>query len=102
MLLSIIIPTKDRYHYLRECITTILAVDSDDFELVIQDNTPNNVEILPFIQEIKDDRLKYYYDSKHASEVENVNRAIIHSNGRYVCFIGDDDSITTSLVDAVR
>ena len=54
MLLSIIIPTKDRYHYLKECITTVLSVNTDDFELIIQDNTADNSEIRDFCEEIVD------------------------------------------------
>lgn len=102
MLLSIIIPTKDRYQYLRECITTVLAIDSNDFELVIQDNTAENAEIIPFIEGIEDMRLHYYYNGEHATETGNVNRAIENSKGKYLCFIGDDDSITKVLIDAVR
>ena len=102
MLLSIIIPTKDRYRYLKECITTVLSVNSDDFELVIQDNTVDNSEIIEFCETVNDARLKYFHHRERLSEVGNVNKAIENSSGRYLCFIGDDDSISTSLIDAVH
>jgi len=101
MLLSIIIPTKDRYHYLKECITTVLSVNTDDFELIIQDNTADNSEIRDFCEAIRDSRLKYFHYYEPLSVVDNLNKAIENSCGRYVCFIGDDDSISSSLIDAV-
>ena len=102
MLLSIIIPTKDRYHYLKECITTVLSVNSDDFELIIQDNTADNSEIRDFCEEVRDSRFKYFHYFEPLSVVDNLNKAIENSCGRYVCFIGDDDSISSSLIDVVR
>ena len=48
-LLSIIIPTKDRYKYLKILISLIDSYNLSELELIIQDNTSDNTEILKFL-----------------------------------------------------
>ena len=50
-LLSIVVPTKDRYKYLKYLIELIASFNSDEVELVIQDNSEDNKEILDFLKE---------------------------------------------------
>jgi len=46
--LSIVIPTKDRYDYLESLIELISGFESDEIEIVIQDNTYDNREIIDY------------------------------------------------------
>ena len=45
-LLSIVVPTKNRYYYLKSLIKLVQSFNSNEIELVVQDNTENNSEIL--------------------------------------------------------
>ena len=101
-LLSVVIPTKDRYFYLKKLIDLILDFHSQDIEIVIQDNTCDNSEILDYLSEIKSDNLKYFHHKEHIPISDNSTEAILHSNGEYVCFIGDDDGILPSIVEIVK
>lgn len=100
-LLSVVIPTKDRYQYLKECIKTLLDIKSELLEIVIQDNTEENEEFLDFLNKVNSKHIKYYYEKEHLTVSENSSLAISHATGKYVCFIGDDDSLTTAIMDVV-
>ena len=101
-LVSVIIPTYNRYKYLRECLKTIVSIQSDELEIVVQDNTADNTEIVEYIDSLNDKRIKYYHISEHISVMENSDEAVSHSTGRYVCMLGDDDTICSSILKAAR
>ena len=45
-LLSIVVPTKNRYYYLLKLIELVESIGSPELELVIQDNSDDNDEFL--------------------------------------------------------
>ena len=102
-LLSIVVPTKNRYKYLKHLIKLVDNYDLNELELVIQDNSDDNEEIVEYLKEFAhNENIKYYYSSDQLSQSGNSDRAILSSNGEYVCFIGDDDGVTKHIVDCVR
>ena len=72
LILSILIPTRNRETYAIEVIKHILEFNNTNFQLVIQDNSDSrNLEIL--LDEFKDDsRLNYFYCGNILSFVENL------------------------------
>ena len=44
-LLSIVIPTKDRYKYLKGTVDVLSKLDPSQIEIIVQDNTNDNSEI---------------------------------------------------------
>lgn len=104
MILSIIIPTKNRYTTLFSVVEMILSFDlNDDIEIVIQDNTDDNKEALDFIaQRVKYSNLKYFHSSENLSVIGNSDKAVLNSTGEYVCFIGDDDGVMPNIVKVVK
>jgi glycosyltransferase involved in cell wall biosynthesis len=102
-LLSIIIPTKNRYGTLIPVIDAILKrVKSDDYELIVQDNSECNDEFMLYLTENISSRLKYFYNSNSISITENTINAIDNSNGKYLIFIGDDDILTPNICDYIK
>ena len=101
-LLSIVIPTKNRYKYLFHLIKMLRDFQSEDFELVINDNTEDNSEIIEFLSSIDFPNLKYYHVLGHLSVSQNADQAIRKSSGKYVCFIGDDDGVFPEIVQCVK
>ena len=101
-LLSIIVPTKNRYKYLYYLIELINDFESNDIELVIQDNSDDNTEFVSYLNKVKKSWLHYFYCSDRLTSIENFDKAVLNSKGRYVCFIGDDDGVTRQIVDCVH
>jgi len=101
-LLSIIVPTKDRYKYLKHLILLIQGFNLKEIELVIQDNTKNNAEILTFIKKQSYSHLKYFHQSEKIPLEQNATKALLNSTGDYICYIGDDDGVTRNIVECVK
>lgn len=102
-LLSIVVPTKDRYFYLKHLIKLIDSFSfGSDVEMVIQDNTNDNTEIVAFLEENKYDFIVYDHYPEQLPISLNSDKAVMNSSGEYICFIGDDDGVTRYILDGVR
>ena len=101
-IISIVVPTKNRYKYLKYLIELINSFNSDNIELVIQDNSENNTEIIDFLNNLNSNVVKYFYSNDKLSMSANADLAIQHSTGEYVCFIGDDDGVCRNVIDCVK
>ncbi|MES2794772.1 MAG: glycosyltransferase [Bacteroidota bacterium] len=102
-LLSIVVPTKNRYETLSVLIDSLLMWESHEFELIIQDNSDDNSFIIEFISKYSNDaRIKYFYEGVAMSAIENCDLAVGNSTGKYVTFIGDDDGILKQSIDVVE
>ena len=101
-LLSVVVPTKDRYKYLKHLIKLIQSYNSDEWEIVVQDNTDDNTEILEFLKELNYPGCKYFHEKGQLPMTTNADKAILHSEGEYVCFLGDDDGVCPNALDYCR
>ena len=101
-LLSIIIPTRNRYIYAEKVVETILSFNMEGCEIVIQDNSDNDILKTKFKDEIEQNRVVYNYIDGCISFCDNFDLAIRHSNGEYLCIIGDDDMVSSEIIDAVQ
>lgn len=102
-LLSIVIPTKNRYSTLTNLVEKLLDWNSIDYEVVVQDNSEDNTSIKDFLLKYSNDpRLKYFHNINHVTVCQNAQDAIDHSIGEYVCFLGDDDGIIKQSLDVVK
>ena len=92
MLISIIIPSRDRALYLKYSVQTALSIQDNNIEIIISDNasTDHTREV---IRGIDDTRLKYFNTNKRVSMRANFENALKASSGDYVIFFGDDDGI---------
>lgn len=100
-ILSIIIPTKNRYKTLLGVIDSLLLIPSDQLEIVVQDNSDENSTILEYINRVDDKRIKYYHSTDRLSQTGNSDLAVKNATGEYICFIGDDDGVMPYIVDVV-
>ncbi|OTG66885.1 hypothetical protein B9T25_08885 [Acinetobacter sp. ANC 4470] len=102
-LLSIVIPTKNRYSTLINLVEKLLDWNSADYEVVVQDNSENNTPIKNFLLNYSNDpRLKYFHNINPVTVCQNAEDAIDNSIGEYVCFLGDDDGIIKQSLDVVK
>ncbi len=100
-LISIIIPTKDRYNTLIPVIESINSFLTPKIELVIQDNSEDNSLIIGN-RLLKNDSVKYFYKKEPIPISDNTTLAIDNSTGKYIVFIGDDDFVSPKLLSIVE
>lgn len=101
-ILSVIIPTKNRYLCLIAVIDVLKEYKSDEIEFILQDNSSDNTEFLKYFTTVSDNRFKYFYTKENLPIVDNSDKAILNSVAPYVCFIGDDDLIVDNIVEIVK
>lgn len=101
-LLSILVPTRNRIDYAFETTKQILSIEDDRIQLIIQDNSDENI-LLNKLEVFKEDiRLKYNYIKEQLSFVDNFSQAVLNADGEYVCAIGDDDGVNPKIVEIVE
>lgn len=101
-LLSIVIPTKDRYKYLSKTIKDLSKLNQDLVEIIIQDNTFKNTDIIEIIDHLPNKNIKYYHETTPLSQTGNSDLALSHSTGEYCCYIGDDDTVLPDILEVVQ
>ena len=92
MLISIIIPSRDRAQYLGASIATATAVDDDQIEIIVSDNASDD-DTEAVVASVDDPRVRYRCTGRKVSMRQNFNDAILDSSGDYVILFGDDDAI---------
>src|SRR6056297_1850317 len=92
MLISIVIPTRDRAQYLRHSLATATAIPDPNIEIVVSDNASVD-KTRQVVSEVQDSRVRYVNTGKRVSMRQNFEFALHHSKGDYVIFFGDDDGI---------
>jgi len=101
-LVSVVVPTKNRYKYLMKLIDLVESFNNSEIELLIQDNSDNNEEIVRFLQGRTLKSVRYCYCTDKMSMSQNAELAIKNSIGEYICFIGDDDAVCRNIVDCAH
>ncbi len=89
-LVSIVIPTRNRLHYLREAVASVRAQTLGDWELLIvddasEDGTPS------WLRSITDPRIRVIRLNEHVHRAKARNRGIGEASGEFVIFLDDDD-----------
>ena len=98
-LLSIIIPTKERYEYLEKLVELLITFKENNFEIIVQDNSQDNSKFLSYLLKLNDHRVRYFYNKNPLSVIDNCDLAVNNSKGKFICFIGDDDGVLPSIID---
>lgn len=102
VLLSIVVPTKNRPLYLKSFIDLYASFDKDLTELVIHDNSDEESDIPQYIRQYPEHNIFYFFKREPIPVIENSELAILHSRGKYVCFMGDDDLLSKYIVEVVK
>lgn len=98
-IISIVVPTRNRYEYLSVLVRSILTMKSRNFELLIHDNSDEPGGFVPIGFDLNDPRLRYIYDPTPMSITQNFEKAVSLATGDYICMIGDDDGVTESVIE---
>jgi hypothetical protein len=101
--LSIVVPTRNRHHTLRVIVDKFLSWDSQDFELVVEDNSDDPAGFVDVLARHADDsRLRYAHFPGRRSMVENCEAAVARCRGSVLTLIGDDDAVVVQSIEAAR
>lgn len=92
MIISLIIPTRERAQYLAKTLQTATQIDDEKLEIIVSDNASTD-GTCGIVQQSCDPRLGYINTGRRVSMRQNFEFALQHSSGDYVIFIGDDDAI---------
>lgn len=87
---SIILPTYNRPHYLREAIASVFAQTYDDWELIIADDGSAE-ETRTYLRTIEDPRVMVLWLPHTSVPAIARNEAIRQACGRYLAFLDSDD-----------
>lgn len=96
-LLSVCVPTFNRYESLEQTLVNLLAQDYPHLEIVVSDNTqgqsmPASLKLLLS----SDQRVKYYHQPRNIGMVANDSFVRAAATGEFLCLVHDDDELPTS------
>jgi glycosyltransferase involved in cell wall biosynthesis len=102
-LLSIIIPTKNGHNTILYAINSIITIESNEIEIIIQDCS-NNDTLKEIINKnfSNDPRIKYFYSSEELSMIQNWDKAISNTTGKIIYGIGDDDAVLPAVLEIAK
>jgi glycosyltransferase involved in cell wall biosynthesis len=90
---SVVMPTHNRLHLLRDAIETARRQEFGNWELVVFDNASQD-GISDHVRGLKDERVRYARSELFLPVTQSWNRAIELARGDYVVLLGDDDGLT--------
>eukprot|EP01038_Epipyxis_sp_PR26KG_P018091 gene18091-25409_t len=96
--LSICVPSRNRQIYFQETIRALTSSPRTDIEFVFADNSDDPSIMNDFIRELSDERVVYLPSgSKTYSMIDNWERTVAASTGKWITVIGDDDYLDPDL-----
>ncbi len=98
LLLSLIIPTRERAETLAFTLATTLEQQSHDFEIIVSDNASVD-HTKAVVDALADGRIHYFNTGQRLSMCGNYEFALERARGDYVIFIGDDDAVIPGAID---
>ncbi|MCA9394953.1 MAG: glycosyltransferase [Candidatus Omnitrophica bacterium] len=90
-LVSVVMPTYNHAHFIKEAIDSVLGQTYNNLELIIVDNYSED-ETREVIEGYTDDRIRYMQFRNNGIIAASRNRGIEQAQGDYVAFIDSDDA----------
>ena len=95
---TIVIPTRERADTLVHTLASALALDYDNYTVLISDNASDD-STAALVSGFNDPRIRYLNTGKRISMSHNWEFALDHVADGWVTVLGDDDAI---LPDALK
>lgn len=97
---SIIIPTRNRAHLLKDAIGSALAQEFPEFEVVVSDNFSSD-ETRAVSESFGDSRIRYVRTESPLSMTGSWSFALSQANGEWVTILSDDSVLSPTLLQDV-
>lgn len=95
MKVSIVIPTFNRAVYVEEAISSALAQDYSDLEVVVSDNASTDNTEMVAKAFAWDPRVRYFRNEENVGMVRNWQKAVFgYATGDWFLLLSDDDILT--------
>lgn len=102
-LVTIGIPTYNRYDQLKVCMENVLAQTYPNLEILISDNTQEqNIPVWLMDLSRDDIRIRFKRQKKNLGAIGNHQYLIDHAKGNYFMFLHDDDEIPVNYVTVLK
>lgn len=88
-MISVIIPTYNRYSFLEKAVKSVLKQSLENFELLIVDDGSDD-GTKELIQSFSDERIRYFYQGNRGVSAAR-NKGIVESRGYLMAFLDSDD-----------
>ncbi|MBI6873585.1 glycosyltransferase [Clostridium aciditolerans] len=101
---SFIIVSYRNYHYIFECIDSVLTQDYPNIEIIISNDGSDDfdeMEIRDYINRYKSKNIKSVVinnNSTNLGTVKNINKALSFATGEYIMIIAADDALFNNSV----
>ena len=91
-LVSIIIPTHNGVHFLRQCIASLLEkTDYSNYEILVIANRTDAPDALQYLEEVGQmSKIRVLRDNRPFNYSALNNSAVLEANGEILCFLNDD------------
>lgn len=100
---SILVPTRNRAALLRDCLQTAVALDYDDYEIVVSDNnSQDDTKSVVAGYMGQSDKIRYVNPGRDLSMCDNFEFVFSHAQGDYVIYLSDDDAPTNILLPCLN
>lgn len=98
---SVILPVRNGWPYVQECVESVLAQTYPNFELIVLDNqsTDNTV---PWLKSLADNRIRLHHSSAGLSIVASWARAVAVEKREYMTLIGHDDVLDPGFLLTIK
>lgn len=103
--ISVIVPTYKPQEYLWECLDSLTeqSLPRNRYEIIVVLNGEGKhykTDIEEYIKKRKAPNICLIHtEEKGVSNARNIG--LLHSKGKYICFVDDDDSITTGYLESM-
>lgn len=90
--ISVLMSTyNEPLEWIQKSIDSILNQSYSNFEYIIVCDNPLRIELLNFLKNLKDPRIKVIYNKKNLGLAKSLNLAFEHSSGTYIARMDADD-----------
>lgn len=96
-LVSIIVPTLNRYMSLYNCIKSISSQSYTNIEIIIIDDGSSDLT-KSAVEKMEDRRIKYIRNQSNLGASASRNKGIRNAKGKYIAFCDDDDQFTKNKI----
>lgn len=87
---SIILPTYDRLHFLRQSVESVFAQSFTDWQLVVADDGSSE-DTTRYLRALESPRVRVLYLTHSGNPSRTRNAALATADGKYVAFLDSDD-----------
>jgi glycosyltransferase involved in cell wall biosynthesis len=88
---SVLIPTYNRPHLLEQALTSVIAQDFGDLEVIVRDDAGRPGEVEDVVKRAADDRILYRRNERNQGMLRSNVLLYMEGRGQYLAHLDDDD-----------